>query len=244
MKSLMNQSWRYLAATLALNLATALLLSNASAASTDLAHGLASIGQPGPAAVKFTTKTNKQQGGVFQPGDNVIIYLTTNQRAYLTILAIASDGSVTVVLPNKLMQSCLIQPNKLYALFGEDSPVHLIIGKRQRKGKLLLYLSPTPLVLNPLEIPKDDKWLKIAPSDRRKLQILKEKLESIAQNEGFNRATVLFHGKAGRNLEIRLTEAATNLSSEAIPVGTESSIPETLTGGPGRNSPPKTNSNE
>ena len=38
-----------------------------------------------------------------------------------TMLSVSSDGSVTVLLPNKLMQDNAIQPNKLYALFGDDT---------------------------------------------------------------------------------------------------------------------------
>ncbi len=232
MKTLIR-TWRLFMAAAILGMAAAPLFSGASAAPSDIADKIASIGEPGPKAIKFILGSNKSQGEPFQPGDRAIIFLTTDQRAYLTILAIASDGSVSIALPNKLIQKSLIQPNKTYALFGEDSPVSLKIGEKPSKGKLVLYLSRTPLVLNPLQVPADRKWLVIPGNDRKSTSLLKEKLESIAQDEEFNRATILFRGEAGKNLDVRLTETVSDLAGKAIPGGIESTPPETLAGGSG-----------
>lgn len=232
MKSLIL-TWRLFVAAALLGLAIAPLLSGALAAPTDTVDKIAAIGEPGPKAIKFILGANKGQGEPFRPGDRAVIFLTTDQRAYLTILAIASDGAITVALPNKLIRNCMIQPHRTYALFGEDSPMHLKIGDRPSKGKLVLYLSQSPLALNPLQVPADEKWLVISGSDRKKIHLLKEKLESLADGEGFNRATILFRGEAGKNLDVRLTETVSDSVRKAIPGGIESAPPETLTGAPG-----------
>jgi hypothetical protein len=216
-----------------LGLAISPLLPSVSAEQTDAADKITAIGEPGPKAIKFILGSNKGQGEPFRPGDRPVIFLTTDRRAYLTVLAIASDGAVTVALPNKLIRNCVIQPHKTYALFGEDSPLHLKIRDKPSEGKLALYLSQSPLVLNPLQVPADKKWLVISGSDRKAISLLKEKLESLANCEGFNRATILFRGEAGKNFDVRLTETVSDSSGKAIPGGIESSPPETLTGAAG-----------
>jgi len=205
----------------------------ASSESENTAKELAAIGDPGPQAVKFRMWTNKEEGEAFRPGDRAIIFLGADNQAHLTILSISSDSSVTIVLPNKLMPENIIQANKLYALFGDDCPVRLTTGERSGNEELVLYLSTTPLTLDPLKLPEGAGWLTIAGDAQEEIGILKEKLRAMAKEEGFNRATLLLPTAIGDALGIKLTEVPQTAKSKGIPGGVETSKPETLTGSAG-----------
>jgi hypothetical protein len=204
-----------------------------SAESEGSSQELVSIGVPGPEAVQFKIWTNKEEGETFRPGDRATIFLSAGRAAYVTMLSVSSDGSVTVLLPNKLMQDNAIQPNKLYALFGDDSPVRLIAGKKPGKDKLVIYITPAPLALEPLTIPEGNSWLTLTGEARKEIGILKEKLRTIAKDKTFNRAIVLLPGESGDSLAITVTEISRTLSRKGIPENQESTLPGTLTGSPG-----------
>jgi len=194
---------------------------------------LNAIGQPGPQAIKFKIWTNKEEGEAFRSGDRAIIFLTAEHQAYVTVLSTSSDGAVTLVLPNSLMQDNMVQPNKLYALFGDDAPVRLTTGKKSGRNQLVLFVSSKPFVPAPLVIPKAARWLTVKGDAGNDMEILREKLSTLAKDEGFNKATLLLPGEAGENLEIKLTEVPRSPLKKGIPGGLESSVPETLTGSPG-----------
>jgi|WetSurSiteA1Bulk_404760.scaffolds.fasta_scaffold16033_2 hypothetical protein len=206
----------------------------ASAGASDTVSGeLASIGEPGPDAIKFRIWTNKEEHEAFQPGDRAIIHLSAERQAYATMFAVSSEGHVTLLFPNKLMQDNIIEPNKLYTLFGDDSQVHMTAGERTSKGKIVIYLSTTPFVPDPLRIPENGVWLTIYGQAQKEMGILKDKLQSLAKAEGFNRATVPLPGGKGGDLEIQLKEVSTQGARKALPGTIESSIPETVTGSAG-----------
>jgi len=233
MNGLFHRKSEFLAILTALTLIT---ISPVVAATTESGNGakeMISIGEPGPQAVKFSMWTNKGEGETFRPGDRAIIFLSAERQAYVTILSISSDGSVTIVLPNKLMPDNIIQANKLYALFGDDAPVRLTTGEIPGKEKVVLYVSSTPLVLDPLAIHEGKGWLTIACDAQKEIGILKEKLRAIAKEEGFNRATLLLPTATGDTLGLKLTEVPQTAKSKGIPGGVESSKPETLTGSAG-----------
>jgi hypothetical protein len=194
---------------------------------------LASVGEPGPNAIKFKIWTNKEEHEAFQPGDRVIFYLSAERQAYATMLAVSSEGDVTVLFPNKLMQGNMIQPNKLYTLFGDDSQVHMTAGERTSKGKIVIYLSTKPFVPDPLRIPENGVWLTISGQAQKEMGIFKGKLQSLAKAEGFNRATLSLPGGKGVDLDIELKEVSPQAARKALPAGVESSIPEPVTGSAG-----------
>jgi hypothetical protein len=205
----------------------------ASSESKNASGDLAAIGEPSSQAVKFKVWTNKEEGEAFRPGDRAIIFLSADKEAHLTILSMSSDGRVTVVLPNKLMQDNMIQPNKLYALFGDDCPVRLNTAERSNGERLVIYLSNTPLALAPLKVPEGSNCLTIGPDSGKDMQILKQKLQTISKENGFNRTTLLLPGEAGDNMGIKLAEVSQQAKKKALPGGVESSVPETLTGSAG-----------
>lgn len=233
MNSLIGRTVGLLVMLATLALAPALPIEVSAAERSGAARELTSIGEPGAQAIKFKVWTNKEEGEAFHSGDRAIIFLSAERQAYVTILSVSSDGSVTLVLPNNLMQDNLVQPNKLYALFGDDAPVRLTTGKKPGREQLILYLSSTPLVLAPLVVPKGAQWLTIKADGQNEMQLLGEKLRTLAKDEGFNKATLLLPSKAGDNLEIKLTEAPRDLLKKGLPGGVESSVPETLTGSAG-----------
>lgn len=206
---------------------------SASAESEGAAQELVSIGVPGSEAVKFKMWTNKEEGETFRAGDRAIIFLSAEREAYVTMLSVSSDGSVTVLLPNKLMQDNVVQPTKLYALFGDDSPVRLTAGGKPGKDKLVIYLSPVPVTLDPLTIPEGNSWLTLTGEARKEIDILKEKIRTIAKDKTFNRATVALPNERGDSLEIMATVIPQTVSRKGIPEDQESTVPGTLTGSPG-----------
>ncbi len=208
------------------------LLSVSWAESDNMVEVLVSLGEPAPEAVKFKIWTNKEEGEAFHPDDRAIIFLSAERQSYVTILAVGSDGIVTVVLPNKLMRDSLIQPHTLYALFGDDAPVRLTTEEGSSNERLVLYLTPTPLVLEPLKISEGRAWLILGHGEQKDVQILKDKLQTIAKNKDFNRAVILFPDEKGNPLKIKLTEVPHTVLRKGIPAP-ESSIPETLTGASG-----------
>ena len=77
-------------------------------------------------------------------------------------------------------------------------PVRLTAGKKPGKDKLVIYLSPVPLALDPLTIPEGNSWLTLTGEARKEIGILKEKLQTIAKDKTFNRATVLLPRRTRR----------------------------------------------
>jgi hypothetical protein len=233
MERLFSRTLGFLILLVTSNLAAPSLVLDSLAGSKERVSELLSIGEPSPKAIKFKVWTNKEEGEPFHHGDRVIILLSAERQSYVTILAKSSDDSITVVLPNKLMRDNTVQPNKLYALFGDDAPVRLTIGEEASQGELLLYLSSTPIDLEPLVIPEGNGWLTIAGDAKNKIQTLKEKLQTIASGEEFNRTAILLPSETGKNLAVQLTEVPVHQGRKALPGGTESAIPETLTGSAG-----------
>jgi hypothetical protein len=199
----------------------------------DGANDLVAIGRPGPEAIKFKTWTNKQEGEVFHPEDRIIIFLNAERQAYVTILALSSDGNIRVVLPNRLMKDNLIEPNKLYALFGDDAPVRMTAEERSGSETLLMYLSSSPFALDPLKIATNEGWLTIRRDSLNEIQILKEKIQTMSNDREFNTATLLLPYERSEGLKIRLTEVPQSGVRRALPGGIESSEPEVLTGSSG-----------
>jgi len=241
MESMVNVTLRFLVILLALSLTTIAPVAAVPVDSEGVAKELISIGEPGPEAIKFKVWTNKEEGEVFRAGDRAIIFLTADRQAYLTIVAISSDGSVTVFLPNEFMRDNMIQPHKLYTLFGDDWPVRLTAGEMPGNEKLLICLSSAPLTLDPLKMPEGARWLTIAADAGKEKGILKEKLRAIAQDKSFNRAVLSLPREAGATVEFQLGEAPRRLKRKALPADIESTIPDPVTGTAGVKPPKKGN---
>lgn len=207
MSRLIGPPLRSLSILAAFTLSVILLASAVSAQMEDLANELSSIEEPGPGAIGFKIWTNKEKGEAFNQGDRAVIYLRAEEQAYVTVLVISADGTVTVALPNKTVRDTMILANRLYGLFGEDSPVLLTAGETSDKTKLVVYLSPTQLVLDPLTIPEGKTFLTLAGKGEKDLLVIRDKLRTMAGEPKFNRATVSLCGTTGANLDVTVTQA-------------------------------------
>lgn len=233
MKSLIGTTSRSLAIVITLNLLMIPFGFLVWADPQDIANKLLSIARPGRDAIQFKVWTNGQKGQSFYPGDKAVIYLKAERQAYISLLSISSEGTVSVILPNKVVMRTLIEPNRTYALFGENFPLTLTAGKTSEYEKLLVYLSSVPLDPDPLIIPNHSAWLTLTGGAGKELEILKEKIRTLAEKEGFNFAVVSLKSDTGKDLEIKLTEAPRSSSYKKLPGRPESTIPETITGSAG-----------
>jgi hypothetical protein len=230
MKSLFLQILRLLAILTVSSLVVAVPIKSLSAQADDLTADLASIGAPGPKAINFKVWTDKPKGADFKPGDRAIIHMTVEREGYMTILSFSSDGSVTLVSPSEALPETEVQPGMLYTLFGDDYPVRMTFGDKSGDAKVIVYLSPTPFVLAPLEIPTGKKLLVIPPTAHEEMRILRDKLISLAKNESFNRTILRFPNETGQGLDVRIKPLIGKMAPKRIPGGLESTPPETLTG--------------
>ncbi len=233
MKNHIFWTLRLLIILMATNLGATALVQGESAQVGDPRKDFGSIGAPGPNAINFKVWTNRSKGEGFLPGARAIIHLTTEQEAHVAILSVSSDGAITVVLPDELLPDTALQPGTIYTLFGDDSPIHLIVGEKAGKAKVIVYVSSTPLVLAPLKIPKGKRWLVIPPGAVQETGILYDKLVTMARDESFNRTAITFPNEAGADLEVRPQAVFRSFAPKRIPGGLESVPPETLTGAAG-----------
>jgi len=59
-------------------------------------------------------------------GDEVKIFYQANKDCYVYIFSIAADGSVTLLMPNRIYQDNYIKANTTYEFPPSDSPIHLM----------------------------------------------------------------------------------------------------------------------
>ncbi|MGO9116453.1 MAG: DUF4384 domain-containing protein [Desulfomonilaceae bacterium] len=198
--------------------------------------GLQSIGQPGGDAVPLKIWTDKEPGQVFKQGDRAVVSFQAERTAYLTALAVSSDGDVHIIFPNKELPNNMIQQGKVYTLFGDDSSLRLETGKNFRNAGIIFFLSSKPFSLDLLKTTGDQPYLFIPASSTDKINELKDKLKDISRKPGFNRVVLPLIGGYGRNLEPKfsvLSAQPTDLLRKDLSGGVESSTPEALTGSAG-----------
>jgi hypothetical protein len=222
--------------TIMLGLGSLFMAHGSGTSDTSGTVALQAIGQSGADAVPLKVWTDKESGQAFREGDRAIISFQAERTAYLTILAVSSDGNVHILFPNKEIPSNLIQQEKVYTLFGDDSSLRLAAGQKSKNAGLVFYLSAKPFSLDPLKAPDDQQYISIPPSARDNINTLKDKLKTVSQEPGFNRIVVPLPGVGGENLEAKpsvLPAQAMEESRKALRGGVESSTPEVLTGAAG-----------
>jgi len=206
-----------------------------------VAHGsgmaeIQAIGQPGTDAVPLKVWTDKETGQAFRESDRAIVSFQAERTAYLTVLAVSSDGSVHILFPNNEIPNNLIQQGKVYTLFGDDSSIRLTVGQKAKNAGLVFYLSAKPYSLDPLKARDDQQYIFIPANASRDISALKDRLETISKEPGFNRMVLPLTGTGGENLEARLTVLPAQTRKEdrkSLRGGIESSTPEVLTGAAG-----------
>jgi hypothetical protein len=244
MKSLTNRTLRLIVILIISSLGVTIPIKALFAQHDDLTVDLASIGAPGPKAINFKVDMDKPPGDSYKPGARAIAHLTVEQKGYLTVLYFASDGAITVVSPSELLPETKVEPGMRYTLFGDDYPVRMTVGEKFGDAKMILYLSSTPFVSAPLEIPKGKKWLVIPPTAHQEARILRDKLISLAKDENFNRTVIRFPNETGQGFDVRLQAVFRTMSPKKIPGGLDSAPPEALTGAAGAKPTPVGDSKE
>ncbi len=197
---------------------------------------LLSIGQPQPSAIGLRVWTNKEPGEAFKEGERLIITIQADRNAYLTALCISAQGNVIVLFPSKESRNDPIEKGKPYTLFGDDSDLRLKLGKKIDKPTLVFYLSPNPPALDSLKTSKESGLYTIAGDSRKDIKALKEALEAVAREEGFNRVLFSAAEDGKKYFEVKLTEGPGRLMGGArpllkkLPTSVDSTPPETVTG--------------
>ncbi len=222
--------------TIIISLGSSYLAHGSEISDTSGTAGLQSIGQPGGDAVSLKVWTDKEPGQVFKQGDRAVVSFQADRAAYLTALAVSSDGNVHIIFPNKELPNNMIQQGKVYTLFGDDSSLRLETGKNFRNAGIIFFLSSKPFSLDSLKTPGDQPYLFIPASSTGKISELKDKLRDISRKPGFNRVVLPLTGGYGQNLEPEfsvLSARPKGVAPKDLSEGVESSIPEALTGSAG-----------
>ena len=203
----------------------------------DAALDLLSIGQPEDSAIGLSVCTNVRPGDrAPKQGDRLVMSVQVDSDAYLTALSVSSQGSVTVLFPNKESTNPLLKKGKAYQLFGDDSRSRLMLGKTVPQPRLVLYLSTRRPSLDAFIASKEGGATTIPADSVKKLKALKEALEAVAGSQGFNRVVVSSTSDKKKHFEITLMESPGPLMGgrrpiqKKLPTSVDSTPPETVTG--------------
>lgn len=192
-----------------------------------------SIGNPGPDAIRLQVWTNKDPGEAFREGERLVIYFQADRQAYLTILAVSAKGNVRVVFPNRELPDNMIEKDKFYTVFGDDSQIWLHLVKDEGQTRLAFYVSASPFDFSPLKPDTDMHCITIPADGKAHMKVLTDKLDAVAKSQGFNRLILSLQGEKDERFEINLMGGSgigTKPLPKRLPVGNESQPPETLTG--------------
>jgi hypothetical protein len=197
---------------------------------------LLSVGQPKPSAIGLRLWTNKEPGQAIQEGDRLIVTVQADRNAYLTALCISAEGNVTILFPGRETRDSLLEKGKPYTLFGDDSELRLKLVKKIDTPRLVFYVSAKRPTLDSFKLSKQTGLVTIAGDSGAEIKALKEALEAVAGEEGFNRILPSATGDGKEYFEVKLTEGPGRLMGGArpiqkkLPTSVDSTPPETVTG--------------
>lgn len=153
-------------------------------------QGLLSIGGVGENPIGLNIKVVKPDGSPATAGDPALLRVKADRKGYLLVIFVPPVGDAAVLFPNKKRSDNLIQPGKEYTLWGPDDGIDLRIRGKGPSGKLVVYISPSPLALDPMKIAKDGAFLRLLRSSPDQAKTLAGKLERAARDKGFNRVVL------------------------------------------------------
>lgn len=161
-----------------------------------------SIGVINQDAIKFQVRTDGPADHALKAGDRVVVHFKAEKPCWLVVVNVASSGDLTVIFPNRDKPDNAIEAGKEYTLFGEDSKLRLVIGKKVQETNLVFYVSPEPISL--VKIPDSQAVMRIPASAADQQQAFKEGLEKIADKPGFNRQVLAIKSDANGAADLRL----------------------------------------
>jgi hypothetical protein len=221
---------------IAMSFAGAVEQVRAGSAAGDRIGELLSMGKPGDKTFTMKVWPNKGAEDFYHKGDRLFFDMQTNKDAYVTIVAVSSNGAVTVLSPNGERLNNLVKAKEVYTLFGDDSPIRLRMGKEVKSTHLIFYLSPKPFTLDSMKIPPDGGVIQFNVTEDKKFEEFKRALENASNNAGLFRVVIPLKGKkgAGFNLIASRVSLADEEAGKALPIDVKSRKPESMTGVQGR----------
>lgn len=186
------------------------------------------LGKIGPDAVKFSVWTTPSEAGKLKPGDHVVVHFKAEAPCHIVVANVSEKGDVTIVFPNKQMTDNSVEPGKEYTLFGEKSKLKLVVGKKVARTNLVFYVSPKPQTF--VKIPDKQFVMQIRADRKEELKSLREDMEKMAAEKGFNRKIVSI--KTNRTGSAKLKLMGGRL--KGAPWKGSSETPESVTGTQGR----------
>jgi hypothetical protein len=185
------------------------------------AQGLLSIGKAGPNAIDLKIRTDKPEGQPLNAGDSVVLHVRASRECYLTAIYVSAKGDAVVLFPNSKTPDNLIKPEKEYTLFGESSGIKLRISDTMKEGRIVFFASATPLSLAPLKAPQGQACIAIDSAAGEEIATLKEKIEVLAKDDGFNRIVLQLKARGAKGGSLNLM---------GLPSSVGSDKPEDITG--------------
>ncbi len=181
---------------------------------------LLTLGDVGKDSIGFKVWTDKPEGEPYLPDEPIVIHLTAKAKAYVTAVYVSSSGDAMILFPNKETSANEVLPDKQYTLFGKDSNIQIKAGDKTKAARIVFYVSPGPVDLAPLDVPKGMPCIVVRHDAVKEMKILTDKIKDMAKQKGFNR--VVLGLKAGAEED--------GLKLMGLPVGVKTSKPESITG--------------
>jgi len=196
---------------------------------------LLSIGRPQPSTAGLNVWTKRTDDRPLGEGDRLIMAVQADQDAYLTVMAVSSDGQVTVVFPNSETRDSAVAKGRIYTLFGDDSRLRVNVGKAVDSPRLVFFLSSKPIELDSIASASDIPWLAIPATAKTELKALKEKFQAAALDSEFKRFLVALTDVGKQAFEVQPAMVLAQKPSprpllKKLPSPVESTSPETVTG--------------
>ena len=149
-----------------------------------------SIGNVGPGAIGLKVWTEPSSDTPFKVGDRVIIRFKADRDCHVLAANVSPKGDVAIIFPNVDHPDSLARANKEYTLHGTNSKLKLVFGKGISEARLVFYVSPDAVDLQPFKMTESQGIVLIPSSEQEKLGLLRAKIEQISRLAGFNRHVV------------------------------------------------------
>jgi hypothetical protein len=82
---------------------------------------------------------------VFQPGEDVIVYMKGNRDFYARIVDITTDGNIVQLLPNRFRSDSFFKGGQLYKVPDGDDQFSLQVSPPYGNDHIIVYASDNPL---------------------------------------------------------------------------------------------------
>lgn len=82
---------------------------------------------------------------IFQPGENVIVYMKGNRDFYARIVDITTDGNIVQLLPNRFRSDSFFKGGQIYKVPDSDDQFALKVSPPYGNDRIIVYASDNPL---------------------------------------------------------------------------------------------------